>query len=42
MGFCCFETESLLDPGWPGIDYVDQAGLEFRETHLPLPPQALT
>jgi len=29
--------QGFLDPDCPGIDYVDQAGLELREIHLPLP-----
>lgn len=27
----------LYNPDWPGIPYVDQAGLEFTEVPLPLP-----
>ena len=30
------ERESLHSPGCPRTHYVDQAGLKFTETHLPL------
>lgn len=36
----CFEIEvSLCSPGWPGICFVDHAGLELEKISLPLPPQ---
>lgn len=28
---------SLPSPSCPGIHYVDQAGLDLKEIHLPLP-----
>ena len=37
--FCLFETGSPFSPSWPGAHYVDQAGLELTEIHLPLPPE---
>jgi hypothetical protein len=43
LGFFClfvyFETVSMCSPGCPATHSVDQAGLELRETNLPLPPE---
>lgn len=33
-----YETGSLGSIGWPGTLYVDQAGLECIDIHVPLPP----
>jgi hypothetical protein len=30
---------SLCSPSCPGTCFVDQAGLELTEIHLPLPPE---
>lgn len=32
-----FKSVSLCSHGCPDTDFVDQADLEFSETHLPLP-----
>ena len=34
-----FKTRTLCSTGCPGTHYVDQAGLELTEIHLPLPPE---
>ena len=34
-----FLSQDLSGPSWPGTHYVDQAGLELTEIHLPLPPE---
>lgn len=38
---CVFwDRASLCSPGWPGAQYLGQAGLKPIETHLPLAPQS--
>lgn len=39
--FYVFEYKVLLTLGWPGICYVDQAGLEPTEIYLFLLPRVL-
>ena len=34
-----WDKASLCSPGQAGTHFVDQAGLEFSEIHLPLPPE---
>ena len=36
---CQDRVSVCKSPGYPGIHFVDQAGLKLREIHLPLPPQ---
>jgi hypothetical protein len=35
----CYVSRKSLSTGWPRTQYVDQAGLELSEIHLPLPPE---
>jgi hypothetical protein len=39
FGFFFRDRVSLCSSGCPGTHFVDQAGLELREIHLPLPPK---
>lgn len=42
LWFCilfCSETESMWNSGYLGTLYVDDAGLELTELHLPGPPK---
>jgi hypothetical protein len=36
---CCLGQVSLCSRGYPWTDYVDQAGLQLTEIHLPLPSE---
>jgi hypothetical protein len=35
-----FLRQGLMWTCWPGTCYVDQAGLQLTEIHLPLPPDS--
>lgn len=37
--FSVVSSQDLCSPGWHRIHYVDQAGLELTEIHLPPPPE---
>jgi hypothetical protein len=40
FGLVVFQNRvSLWSPGYPGTQFVDQAGLELTEIHLPLLPK---
>ena len=34
--FCSGDRVSLCSPGWPETHFIDQAGLELMEVHLPI------